>query len=72
MSLVVGIKTYHGIVISADRRVSVEYEENGILKFSVITDNEQKLFVTKSGVAIAYTGSSCVPNIYNCKSTILF
>lgn len=63
MSLIIGIKTHHGIVISADRRISIEYEDNTIRRFAVITDNEQKLFVTENGIAIAYIGSSGIPPI---------
>lgn len=61
MSLVMAISNCNGIVISADRRVTRDpVDGNSSL---LLTDNERKLFVTKSGHAIATVGSGVLKNM---------
>lgn len=64
MSLVMAISNCNGIVISADKRLTCRtIDPNTGLATSVkYFDTEQKVFTTKSGHAIAFTGESMLSN----------
>lgn len=64
MSLVMAISNRNGIVISADKRLTCRtIDPNTGLATSVkYFDTEQKVFTTKSGHAIAFTGESMLSN----------
>lgn len=69
MSLVMALSNSNGIVISADRRVTRDPSDG---KSSLLlTDNERKLFITKSGHAIANVGSLVLKNSKSSSSLIL-
>lgn len=63
MTLIMYVKTAHGIVMSADRRILIPTQSQNegnetITHYHVITDNEHKLFKTKNGIGISYHGDS--------------
>ena len=72
MSLAIALANQHGIVMSADKRVTltVTNTESGESDSFVATDNEQKIFVTKSGHGIAYAGNSVLKD-GSCTSEII-
>ncbi len=60
MSLAMVLANQHGIVMSADKRLTLTVTniKNNESDSFVATDNEQKIFVTKTGHGIAYVGNS--------------
>ena len=68
MSLVLAISNCNGIAISADRRVT--QDPVGDRSALLLTDNERKLFVTKSGHAIANVGSHVLKSMKSSSSLI--
>lgn len=68
MSLVLAISNCNGIAISADRRVTQDPVGDRIAL--LLTDNERKLFVTKSGHAIANVGSHVLKSMKSSSSLI--
>lgn len=64
MSLVMAISNCNGIVISADKRLTCRTIDpnTGFATSVKYFDTEQKVFTTKSGHAIAFTGESMLSN----------
>lgn len=64
MSLVMAISNRNGIVISADKRLTCRTinPNTGLATSVKYFDTEQKVFTTKSGHAIAFTGESMLSN----------
>lgn len=64
MSLAIALANQYGIVLSADRRLTTTLigSQEGETKSFVLTDHEQKIFLTKAGHGITYTGSSSLEN----------
>ena len=60
MSLAITLANQYGIVMSADRRITtaVTRSETNETESFVLTEHEQKLFLTKAGHGISYTGAS--------------
>lgn len=68
MSLVLAISNCNGIAISADRRVTQDPVDGK--SALLLTDNERKIFITKSGHAIANVGSHVLRNMKSSSSLI--
>lgn len=60
MSLAITLANQYGIVMSADRRLTttVTRSKTGEMESFVLTEHEQKLFLTRAGHGISYTGAS--------------
>lgn len=64
MSLAVVLANQYGIVLSADRRLTTTIinKETGVRNSFLLTDWEQKIFLTKTGHGITYTGAAFLGN----------
>lgn len=64
MSLAITLANPYGIVMSADRRLTttVTDEKTKEKESFVLTEHEQKIFLTNSGHGITYTGASSFEN----------
>ncbi|MBS6136373.1 MAG: hypothetical protein KH706_07520 [Faecalibacterium prausnitzii] len=64
MSLAITLANQYGIVMSADRRLTttVTDEKTNEKESFVLTEYEQKIFLTNSGHGITYTGASSFKN----------
>lgn len=60
MSLAITLANPYGIVMSADRRLTttVTHSKTEEIESFLLTEHEQKLFLTKAGHGISYTGAS--------------
>ena len=72
MSLAIVLSNPYGIVMSADRRLTttISDEQTNSTESFVLTDHEQKIFLTKSGHGITYTGASGLENQTRTSCTI--
>lgn len=72
MSLAIVLSNPYGIVLSADRRLTttISDEQTNSTESFVLTDHEQKIFLTKSGHGITYTGASGLENQTRTSCTI--
>lgn len=72
MSLALVLANRYGIVMSADRRLTttIVNNETGEKVSFLLTDCEQKLFLTPSGHGISYTGASSFENGIRTSTTI--
>lgn len=64
MSLAITLANPYGIVMSADRRLTttVTDEKTKENESFILTEHEQKIFLTNSGHGITYTGASSLEN----------
>ena len=64
MSLAITLANQYGIVMSADRRLTttVTDEKTKENESFILTEHEQKIFLTNSGHGITYTGASSLEN----------